>query len=75
MRDVKSKGDDGQSIQQIDVSAKQHVKTEDPLFGWTATERPLEMPPDNLDPASSTGTLINNFFSGEWGWDLPTPKI
>ena len=62
MRDVKSKGDDGQSIQQIDVSAKQHVKTEDPLFGWTATERPLEMPPDNLDPASSTGTLINIFF-------------
>ena len=31
MRDVKSKGDEGQSIQQVDVSAEQHVKTEDPL--------------------------------------------
>ena len=33
MRDVKSKGDEGQSIQQVDVSAEQHVRTEDPLFG------------------------------------------
>ena len=61
MRDVKSKGDEGQSIQQVDVSAEQHVKTEDYLFGWTATDRPLEIPPDNLDPASSTGTSINIF--------------
>ena len=59
MRDVKSKGDEGQSIQQVDMSAKQHVKREDPLFGWTATDRPLEIPPDNLDPASSMGTSIN----------------
>ena len=64
MRDVKSKGDDGQSVQQVDVSAEQHVKTEDTLFGWTATERPLEIPPDNLDPASSTGTSINIFVRG-----------
>ena len=64
MRDVKSKGDEGPSIQQVDVSAKQHVKTEDPLFGWTATDRPLEKPPDNLDPASSTGTSINIFVRG-----------
>ena len=64
MRDVKSKGDDGQSIQQVDVSAEQHVKTENPLFGWTATDRPLEIPPDNLDPASSTGTSINIFVRG-----------
>ena len=64
MRDVKSKGDEGQSIQQVDVSAEQHVKTEDPLFGWTATDRPLELPPDNLDPASSTGTSINIFVRG-----------
>ena len=61
MRDVKSKGDEGQSIQQVDLSAKQYVKTEDPLFGWTATDRPLEIPPDNLDPASSMGTSINIF--------------
>ena len=27
MRDVKSNGDEGQSIQQVDVSAEQHVKT------------------------------------------------
>ena len=64
MRDVKSKGDEGQSIQQFDVSAAQHVKMEDPLFGWTATDRPLEIPPDNLDPASSMGTSINIFVRG-----------
>ena len=64
MRDVKSKGDDGQSFQQVDVSAEQHVKTEDSLFGWTATDRPLEILPDNLDPASSTGTSINIFVRG-----------
>ena len=58
MRDVKSKGDDGQSIQQVDVSAEQHVKTEDPLFGWTATDRPREIPPDNLDPASSINIFV-----------------
>ena len=64
MREVKSKGDEGLSIQQVDVSAEQHVETEDPLFGWTATDRPLEIPPDNLDPASSTGTSINIFVRG-----------
>ena len=64
MREVNSKGDEGQSIQQVDVSAEQHVKTEDTLFGWTATDRPLEIPPDNLDPASSTGTSINIFVRG-----------
>ena len=64
MCDVKSKGDEGQSIQQVDVSAEQHMKTEDPLFGWTAADRPLEIPPDNLDPASSTGTSINIFVRG-----------
>ena len=35
------------------------MKTEDPLYGWTATDRPLGIPPDNLDSASSTGTSIN----------------
>ena len=35
-----------------------------PLFGWTATDRPLEISPDNLDPASSTGTSINIFVRG-----------
>ena len=56
MSDVKSKSDEEQSIQQVDMSAEKHVKTKDPLFGWTATDRPLEIPPDNLDPASSTGS-------------------
>ena len=66
MRDVKSKGDEEQSIQQVDVLAKKHVKTKDPLFDWTATDRPLEIPPDNLDPASSTWTSTN-IFVREWG--------
>ena len=64
MRDVKSEEDEGLSIQQVDVSAEQHVITQDPLFGWTATDKPLEIPPDNLDPASSTGTSINIFVRG-----------
>ena len=54
-RDLKDKGEEEQSIQQVDVSAEKHVKTKDPLFGWTATDRPLEVPPDNLDSASSSG--------------------
>ena len=64
MRDVKNGSGEGQSIQQVDVSARKHMKTEDPLFGWTATDRPLEIPPDNLDPAPSTGTSINIFVRG-----------
>ena len=39
MRDVKSKRDEEQSIQQFDVSAENHVKTKVHLFGWTATDR------------------------------------
>ena len=53
MRDIKNRSDQGQSIQQVEVSAEKHAKTEDPLFGWTATDRPLEIPPHDLDPASS----------------------
>ena len=64
MRDLKNKGEEAQSIQQVDVSAEKHAKTKDPLFGWTATDRPLEIPPDNLDSASSTGTSINFFVRG-----------
>ena len=60
MRDVKSKSDE----EQVDISAEKHVKTEDPLFGWTSTDRPLEIPPDNIDPASSTGKSINIFVRG-----------
>ena len=64
MRDLKNKGEEAQSIQQVDVSAEKHMKTKDPLFGWTATDRPLEIPPDNSDSASSTGTSINIFVRG-----------
>ena len=64
MRDLKNKEEEAQSIQLVDVSAEKHVKTKDPLFGWTATDRPLEIPPDNLDSASSTGTSINIFVRG-----------
>ena len=64
MRDVKNGSDEGQSIQQVDTSAGKHTKTENPLFGWTATDRPLDIPPDNSDPASSTGTSINIFVRG-----------
>ena len=35
MRDVKNGSSEGQSIQQVDVSARKHMKTEDLLFGWT----------------------------------------
>ena len=59
MRHLKNKGDEEQSSQQVDVSAEKQVKTKDPLFGWTATHRPLELQPDKLDSASSTGTSIN----------------
>ena len=64
MRDVKNGSDEGQSIQQVDISAGKHMKTESPIFGWTATNRPLDIPPDNSDPASSTGTSINIFVRG-----------
>ena len=64
MRDVKDESREGQSIQQVDVSAANYMKTEDPLFGWTATDRPLDIPQDNSDPTTSTGTSINIFVRG-----------
>ena len=64
MRDVKDESHEGQSIQQVDVSSANYMKTEDPLFGWTATDRPLDIPPDNSDPTTSTGTSINIFVRG-----------
>ena len=64
MRYLKNQGEEAQSIQRVDVSAEKHVKLKDPLFGWTATDRPLEIPPDNLDSASSTRTSMNIFVRG-----------
>ena len=64
MSDVKSKSDEEQSIQQVDLSAEKHMKTKVPLLRWTAADRPLEIPPDILDPASSTVTAIIIFVRG-----------
>ena len=55
---------EAQNIQQVDVSARKHVKTGNPRFVWTATDRPLEIPPDNLNPAPSTGRSTNIFVRG-----------
>ena len=59
MRDVKNESHEGQSIQQVAMSSEKDTKAEDPLFGWTATDRPLDIPPGNSDPTPSTGTSIN----------------
>ena len=75
MRDVKNENCEGQSVQQADVSSKKHKKTEDPLFGWTATDRPLDIPPDNSDPTSSTWTSINVFCPGSGGRTYPYRKV
>ena len=64
MRDVKDESHEGQSIQLVDVSSEKYMKAEDPIFGWTATDRPLDIPPDNSDPTTSTGTSINIFVRG-----------
>ena len=64
MRDVKNGSEEGQSIQQVDISAGKYMETENSLFGWTAKDSPLDIPPDNSDPASSTGTSINIFVRG-----------
>ena len=58
MHNLKADEKEAQNIQQVDVSAKKHVKSENPLFGWTATDRPLEIPPHNLSHVSSTLTEI-----------------
>ena len=50
-----------QSIQQVDISAGKHVKGGNSLCGWTATDRPLDIPPDNLSAAPTTGMPINIF--------------
>ena len=73
MRDVKNGSEEGQSIQQVNISAGNYMKTEDPLFGCTATDSPLDIPPDNSDPASSTGASIIIFVRGV-GVGLTTTK-
>ena len=55
---------EGQSIQQVDMSSAKRVKAGNPLFDWTTTNQPLDIPPDNLSPAPSTGTSTNIFVRG-----------
>ena len=64
MHNLEADEKEAQSIQQVDVSVKKHVKSENPLFGWTATYRPLEIPPDNLSHVPSTRMSINIFVRG-----------
>ena len=64
MHNVETDEREAQNIQQVEVSAMKHVKTENPLFGGIATDRPLEIPPDNLSPAPSTETSMNIFDRG-----------
>ena len=64
MHNLETDKKEAQSIQRGDASAIKHVKTKNPLFGWTATDRPLDIPPDHLNPASPTGTSINIFVRG-----------
>ena len=55
---------EAQSIQQLDISAGKHVTGRNSLFVWTATDRPLDITPDNLSPAPSTRTSKKNFVRG-----------
>ena len=64
MHNLETDEKEAQNIQQIDISAMKYVKTGNPLFSWTATDRPLEITQDNLNPAPSTGTSIDIFVRG-----------
>ena len=52
--------------QKVNLSAVKNRKERNPLFGWIATDRPLDIPSNNLNSAPSTETLIH-FLAGEWG--------
>ena len=56
MHNLQTDEKEAENIQQVDVSAMKHVKTGNPIFGWTASDPPLEIPPDSLTPAPSTGS-------------------
>ena len=66
MRDLKNEEDEVQSVQKFDLSVGKHLKMKNPLSGWTATDRPLEVPPEILDSASSVGMSINIFVWEMW---------
>ena len=48
----------------INKSAAKKLKEKSPLFGWTVTDRPLDIPGDNLSSAPSKGTSIKIFVQG-----------
>ena len=75
MHNLETDKREAQNIQQLDLSAMKHVKTGNPLFGWTANDWPLEIPPDNLDSAPSTATSINIFCPRSGGRTYPHQKF
>ena len=64
MQNLETEDKETQSIQQVDISAGNHLKGGNSLIGWTAKHRLLNKAPDNLGPAPSTGTSINIFVRG-----------
>ena len=52
MHNLEAEEKESHRIQQVDISAGKHVKAGNPLIDWTTTDRPLDIPPDNLSPAS-----------------------
>ena len=67
MHNLETDKREAQNIQQVDVSAMKHVKTGNPLFAWTATDRSLDIPPDTLNPAPSKGKVDKYFCPGSGG--------
>ena len=55
------------------LTAEQHAKTEDPLFRWTATDRPLEIPP--VSPSIIDGDVDKDFCPGSGGRTYPHQKF
>ena len=46
------------------MTAEKHVKTKDPLFGWTATDRPLKIPTELFRPGIIDGDVDKYFCAG-----------
>ena len=61
MHKLEAEEKEAQNIQQVYISAGKHLKAGNALFAWKKTDRPLDIPPDNLSPTPSTWTSINIF--------------
>ena len=60
------------STQQVDISAGKHLKGGNSLFGWTATDRPLDVLSDNqLEPSTIDGDVDKYFCPGSGGRTFP----